>query len=279
MIRIAPLNPPPGRPSAGARSGLIVAAISVVCGLAGAMPALSKQIPPPQEDNPAPEPTTARVVPASVLVTKLKALQPELPIESVQETALQGVLAVELEDGNVIYGTADGRFLFTGDMYGVESEGFVNLTDVIRAKRRRALLADLREEDAIVFSPVGGRRAYVNVFTDVDCGYCRKLHREMAEINALGIEVRYLAFPRAGKDSDSYRKIVSAWCARDPRRAITELKRGQSIPRRTCPNPVAVHMELANQLGVTGTPALLTEDGRLIPGYLPAASLAEALGL
>ena len=178
-----------------------------------------------------------------------------------------------------VYGTADARFLFTGDMYAVEGEGFVNLTDGIRAERRRGLLGELREEDAIVFSPAGERKAYVNVFTDVDCGYCRKLHQEMAEINALGIEVRYLAYPRAGKDSDSYHKIVSAWCANDPHRAMTELKLGQNIPRRTCANPVEAQMDLGNQLGVNGTPALLTEDGRLIPGYLPAASLAEALGL
>ena len=221
----------------------------------------------------------AHAAPGDELVARLKGLQPNLPIESVAETGFEGMLSIELEDGSVLYGTADGRFLFTGDMYSVESGGFVNLTDSIRAERRRGLLAGISRDDMIVFSPEGEREAYVNVFTDVDCGYCRKLHQEMAELNALGIEVRYLAFPRAGVDSDSYRKIVSAWCSNDPRRAITELKLGNSIPPRSCPNPVGAQMELGEMVGVSGTPALVTEDGHLIPGYLPADELARALGL
>lgn len=221
----------------------------------------------------------ARAAPGDDLVARLKGLQPGLPIESVEETGYEGMLAIELEDGSVLYGTDDGRFLFTGDMYAVESEGFVNLTDSIRAERRRELLAGVSTGDMIVFPPEGERRAYVNVFTDVDCGYCRKLHQEMADINALGIEVRYLAFPRAGVDSDSYGKTVSAWCSKDRGYAITELKLGKSIPTRTCPNPVSTQMELGERLGVSGTPALVTEEGHLIPGYLPADELARALGL
>ena len=221
----------------------------------------------------------AHAAPGDELVAKLKGAQPRLPIESVAETDYEGMLAIELDDGSVLYGTADGRFLFTGDMYSVEREGFVNLTDSIRAERRRGLLASVSPEDMIVFSPEDERRAYVTIFTDVDCGYCRKLHQEMADINALGIEVRYLAFPRAGMDSDSYRKIVSAWCSKDPGHAITELKLGKSIPARSCPNPVGAQMELGEQIGVSGTPALVTEDGHLIPGYLPAEDLARALGL
>jgi len=217
--------------------------------------------------------------PGGALVAKLKSLQPDLPIESVAETDAAGVIAIKLTNGNVLYGTEDGRFVFTGDMYSLESDGIVNLTNQIRAERRLGLLAGLRPEDMIVFSPEGEPRARVNVFTDVDCGYCRQLHQEMAEINALGIEVRYLAYPRAGPGSESFRKIVSAWCSRDRQRAITELKLGKAIPERSCSNPVAAQFKLANELGVTGTPALVTENGRLIPGYMPAAELALALGL
>ena len=221
----------------------------------------------------------AQAAPGDALVAKLKSLRPDMPIKTVRESQFDGLLVLELEDGGILYGTADGRFLFAGDMYAVESDGFVNLTDAIRADRRMALLADVREEDMIVFQADGERKAYVNIFTDVDCGYCRQLHQEIADINALGIEVRYLAFPRAGIDSESYDKIVSAWCSNDRQRAITELKLGKSIPERSCPNPVEAQMELGNQVGVSGTPALVTADGRLIPGYLPAATLAQALGL
>ena len=220
-----------------------------------------------------------QAAPGDTLIARLKEVQPELPVASVQETAFDGVLAIELEDGGVLYGTTDGRFLFTGDMYSVEGGGFVNLTDPIRDKRRRELLATVSTEEMIVFSPRGERRAWVNVFTDVDCSYCRKLHQEMADINALGIEVRYLAFPRAGVDSDSYDKIVSAWCSKDPRRSITDLKLGKRIPERTCANPVGAQLALGSRIGVSGTPALVTAEGRLIPGYLPAENLAQALGL
>ena len=221
----------------------------------------------------------AQAAPGDALVAKLKSLRPDMPIKTVQETEFDGLLVLKLEDGGILYGTADGRFLFSGDMYAVDSDGFVNLTDAIRAERRLALLADVREEDMIVFKADGERKAYVNIFTDVDCGYCRRLHQEIADINALGIEVRYLAFPRAGIDSESYHKIVSAWCSNDRQRAITELKLGKNIPQRSCPNPVAAQLELGNQVGVSGTPALVTAHGQLIPGYLPAETLAEALGL
>ncbi len=220
-----------------------------------------------------------QAAPGDALVARLNELQPNLPIASVAETAFDGMLAIELEDGNVLYGTADGRFLFTGDMYSLQGRGIVNLTDSIRAEKRRELLASVGKNEMIVFSPEGEPKAHVNVFTDVDCGYCRKLHQEMTEINALGVEVRYLAFPRAGVGSGSYDKTVSAWCSSDPHRAITELKMGNSIPPRSCPNPVGAQMELGKRIGVSGTPALVTEDGRLIPGYLPAEELARALGL
>ncbi|MDE0063478.1 MAG: hypothetical protein OXU72_11890, partial [Gammaproteobacteria bacterium] len=110
----------------------------------------------------------ANSAPGDDLVARLKGLQPSLPIESVAETDFEGMLAIELEDGSILYGTADGRFLFTGDMYSVESEGFVNLTDSIRAERRRELLAGVSRDDMIVFSPAGERKAYVDIFTDVD---------------------------------------------------------------------------------------------------------------
>jgi thiol:disulfide interchange protein DsbC len=129
------------------------------------------------------------------------------------------------------------------------------------------------------FKPKGETRAVVSVFTDVDCGYCRKLHLEMADMNALGIEVRYLAFPRAGVGSPTYDKIVSAWCADDRNQALTDLKLGKDIPNRACPNPVAKQYELGHDIGVTGTPAIVLEDGRLLPGYMPAAELAGLLGL
>lgn len=224
--------------------------------------------------------STASDVPAGAqaLVAKLKAIRPDLPVDAVHETPITGMYGLELPDGTVLYGTADGKHLIAGDMYAL-GEDLVNLTETRRAVHRRTLMDDMPVQDMVVFSPADKPKTSIYVFTDVDCGYCRKLHQEMADINALGIEVRYLAYPRAGVGSDSYRKIVSAWCAEDRRTALTDLKAGRTIPSKSCPNPVAAQFDLGRQVGITGTPAIITEDGRLYPGYMPAAQLAATLGV
>lgn len=217
--------------------------------------------------------------PAEPQLPQLQFLPPDLPVQSMAGTPLEGIFAVELTNGQVLYAAAEGRYLFAGDLYQVGDDDVVNLTEQRRSKKRLALLDGVAEQDMLIFAAHGRRKAQVSIFTDVDCGYCRQLHREMAEINALGIEVRYLAFPRAGLGSDAYRKIVSAWCAENPNQALTDLKMGRDIPERSCQNPVADQYQLAAQLGVTGTPAIITEEGLLLPGYMPADRLAQALGL
>ncbi len=204
---------------------------------------------------------------------------PNLPIEDVYEAPLPGFIAVELAGGNVLYGSADGRyFYFGGDLYEMGAE-LVNLTEGRRATKRKRLLDAVPMEEMVVFSPAGTTRTHVSVFTDIDCGYCRKLHQEVAEINALGIEVRYLAYPRAGMGTPSAAKIITAWCADDRNDAMTALKAGEQVPMASCSNPVANQIELGRQVGVSGTPAIVTADGRLLPGYMPAQDLAEAIGL
>ncbi|MDP6375541.1 MAG: thioredoxin fold domain-containing protein [Pseudomonadales bacterium] len=213
------------------------------------------------------------------LVEKLKEIRPDLPVEAVLSTPLSDIFALELAGGSVLYGTSDGRYLFAGDMFEVGAQGLVNLAESRRADKRRAAMLKVPVEQMLVFTAAGERKAVINVFTDVDCGYCRKLHLEMADINAHGIEVRYLAFPRAGVGSRSYEKIVSAWCAHDRNTALTDLKLGKEIPDRVCPNPVSDQYDLGREIGVTGTPAIVLEDGRLLPGYMPADTLAAAIGL
>ena len=119
----------------------------------------------------------------------------------------------------------------------------------------------------------------MNIFTDVDCGYCQKLHSQIASYNALGIEIRYMAYPRAGLEGDTFDKTVSAWCANDRRGAITTLKKGQGIPQKSCDNPVEGHYLIGQQIGIKGTPAIITSSGEMLPGYLPPERLAAELGL
>lgn len=216
---------------------------------------------------------------AAKLVSRLEALRPGIPIENVSATPLPDIYALELAGGAVYYGTADGRYLFAGDLYELKDDELVNLAEASRAEMRRELMDQVDREDMVIFSPAGPTKASISVFTDVDCGYCQKLHQEVPELNRMGVEVRYLAYPRAGVGSRSYDKIVSAWCADDPNAALTRLKARQSIPDADCTNPVAQQFDLGQAVGVTGTPAIVLEDGRMLPGYLPAQQLAEAVGI
>ena len=145
---------------------------------------------------------------------------------------------------------------------------------------RKEQLATVSVDDMVVFSPEGETRDYIAVFTDVTCFYCQKLHREVDQLNAIGIEVRYLAFPRGGIDSDGAQKLATAWCADDQQTALTELKAGVELPINQCEgNPIAAQYELGKEMGVSGTPAIVTSSGELIPGYRPAAALVALLGL
>lgn len=216
---------------------------------------------------------------AAELVKRLKALRPDIPIKHVSATPVDGIYALEMSGGTVYYGTADGRYLFAGDLYRLGDDDLVNVTETGRAEMRKKLLAAVPRKDMVIFSPKGATKAVIDVFTDVDCPYCQKLHQEVPELNRMGVEVRYLAYPRAGIGSKSYDKMVSAWCSPDPNTAITRLKAHQSVPEAHCKNPVAAEYELGRRVGVTGTPSIVLEDGRMLPGYLPAKELAKAVGL
>ena len=216
---------------------------------------------------------------ADRLVAKLQALRPGIPIEGVSATPIPNIFALEIAGGTVYYGTGDGRYLFAGDLYELGDDDLVNLAEAGRSELRRELISSVPKEEMVIFSPPGPVKAAINVFTDVDCGYCQKLHLEVPELNRMGVEVRYLAYPRAGIGSQSYDKIVSAWCADDPNTALTKLKARQSIPEATCRNPVAKQFELGREMGVAGTPAIILEDGSMLPGYLPAKELAKVVGI
>lgn len=213
------------------------------------------------------------------MLEKLTKIRPDFMVKSVEETAVKGVFQVDIINGPTIYLTKDGHYFFTGDFYAISDKGLVNLGEQAREKERVASLSTLSLSDMIVFAPEKSK-AHVYVFTDVDCYFCQKLHQEVPALKALGIEVRYLAYPRAGIGSESYQKIASAWCAEDPQDSLTTLKSGGEIPNNVCEdNPIAQQFVLGSDLGVKGTPALITEAGVLLPGYMPADKLAQALGL
>ncbi len=195
-------------------------------------------------------------------------------VQQINNTPVPGLREVVL-DGEVIYVSEDGRYLIQGNL--VDLQGRRNLTEETRGKLRADTLAKLDEKDMVVFAPEGAVKHTITVFTDPDCPYCRKLHSEVPELNALGIKVRYLAFPRAGIDSPTYEKSVSIWCAADRKAAMTTAKDGGEVAKATCDNPVADELKLGIKLGVRGTPTIITETGHTFPGYVPAKELAAAL--
>jgi len=219
---------------------------------------------------------------AKTIKASLKASNPKANYGDVRESPISGVYEVDVDGGNnTLFVSADGKHFIYGDLYELAGGKMVNVSEQRRTTQRAKIMDSQDLKDMIVFSPKGETKAHIYVFTDVDCGYCRKLHNDVPKLNAMGIEVRYLAFPRAGLNSLSYRKAATAWCSDDPKKTLTALKNNENVPLNVCANnPVAKEYHLGNDvIDVRGTPTIVLEDGTVVPGYLPPATLAKALGI
>lgn len=199
----------------------------------------------------------------------LAAVLPNAQPDQIKPTPLPGLYEVSF-GAQLFYISEDGRHLVQGHIMDLATR--TDLTEERQGVLRQEAVAKLGDENMIVF-PASKPKHTVTVFTDIDCGYCRKLHEEMKAINELGITVRYMFFPRSGPDTPSYHNAVSVWCAKDRRQALTDAKAGKSVPNKSCENPIKQHMALVEQFGLRGTPAILLEDGSLVPGYVPAKQL------
>ncbi len=204
---------------------------------------------------------------------------PGLQVSSIDESEIKGVYRIIASSGEVLFSNSDATYFLSGQMFSTEGGTVVNLTEERKGVERAAKIAAIKPSDKITYQAKGVQKASITVFTDIDCGYCRKLHREIPRMNELGIQVNYMAYPRAGVGSGSYKKIVSAWCAEDRLKAMDDAKAGKSLPELDCENPVAAQFALGGDLGVTGTPAIMLSDGTLVPGYVPADQLAKGLGI
>lgn len=216
--------------------------------------------------------STAKADENAVKETLSKSM-PSVKIDSIKPSVVKGLYEVTV-GANILYVSEDGKYLLQGRLIDVEAR--TDLTEEKLSGIRKTSLENIGQDHMIVFKPKIGRNK-VWVFTDIDCGYCRKLHSEIDQYLAQGITVQYLFFPRAGKGSESYDKAVSVWCAKDRNSALTEAKKGNMPEAKKCENPVDDHMKLAESFEVKGTPMIVTENGNVYPGYLPAKQLAEAL--
>jgi thiol:disulfide interchange protein DsbC len=204
---------------------------------------------------------------------RLAGLVPDMSQVTIAETPIPGIMQVRI-GGDIVYMSQDGRFLVQGRVIDMETQ--TDLTDAAMSGVRKEQLASLNGDDFVSFGNSDAEHE-VLVFTDPDCGYCRRLHEQMDEYEAVGIRVNYVAFPRAGVDSQTYTKMVSVWCAEDRQGAMDIAKSGGTPPAATCDNPVADQYRVGQTLGVTGTPSILTFNGDIIPGYVPPQQLRERL--
>ena len=193
-------------------------------------------------------------------------------VDRIEAAPIDGFRQV-IVGGQVVYVTDDGKYLLQGTLLDVAERK--DLNEVAMSDLRREMLATVPARDRIVFAPEAPKYT-VSVFTDVDCGYCRKLHGEIDAYNEQGIAIEYLAFPRMGPGSENFDEMVAVWCAEDPRAALTKAKGGGEI-RGTCTSPVAMQYALGQRLGLTGTPMIVAPDGSQLGGYVPPQRLREML--
>ncbi len=205
----------------------------------------------------------------------LKLLPAGSKIEDLHASPIPGIFEF-VQGADVSYLTADGKYYLDGNVYDMSTRE--NLTETLRARARLVMINAVPESQMLIFAPKNPLYT-ITVFTDVDCQYCRKLHSDMAELNKLGVRVRYMFFPRTGPNTESWRKAEVVWCSADRNDALTRAKAGMDLDmNKTCgPTPVAREYALGQSIGVRGTPAIVTESGDFINGYMPPRDLVQAI--
>jgi len=203
----------------------------------------------------------------------IQSLVPGAKIDSIADAKMPGFYEVMLQ-GQIVYVSNDGKYLVQGSIFDIEAKK--DLTEASRSVQRKSALAGIGADKRISYGPADAKHT-VTVFTDIDCGYCRRMHQQMADYNKLGIKVDYLFFPRAGVGSESFDKAVSVWCAADRGKALTDAKAGVAMDKKECANPIAEEYEIGNKIGVSGTPAVIAADGTQLGGYLPPDQLLQRL--
>lgn len=199
---------------------------------------------------------------------------PGVKQEDVRPTPVAGIFEVR-RGADIVYMSGDGQYVFTGDLYNIPTHN--NITEAHRRVLRQKLIDAIPESDMVIFSPPQPKYT-VTVFTDVDCAYCRELHRQIAEYNRLGVRVRYIFYPRTGPNTESWRKAEQVWCSTDRKSALTRAKLGQPLDAKaSCVTPVAREYELGKAIGLEGTPGIVASNGAMVGGYVPPQALVQEL--
>jgi thiol:disulfide interchange protein DsbC len=211
----------------------------------------------------------------------LTAKLPSLQITAINTTPVPDIYQVMLASGEIVHVYKEGNYLLSGEMFAVQDAGGLkNLTETTRSQSRQAAIQSINKSDTITYAAKGPSKGDVYVFTDIDCGYCRKFHVEVPALTQKGITVHYLAWPRAGVESSVGKQMQNIWCSEDPQAALTLAKQGKPITdSKACARQIKPQLDLGFKLGVDGTPAVFLSDGRKVGGYMSADDLAKAMGL
>jgi thiol:disulfide interchange protein DsbC len=224
--------------------------------------------------NAKPAATTAPVVIPADVRARIVAKLPGVQASDVAASPIPGLYEVTM-GGLIAYVSADGKYLLSGNVYDLDTQ--VNLTASRQNSARAKALAAASESNMIVYGPATAKMT-VTVFTDVDCGFCRRFHSQIADVNKAGVRVRYMFYPRTGPGTESWTKAEQVWCAADRREALTRAKKGEAVKGKTCGDAaVKSQYELGSDLGVEGTPAIFTQNGDYIGGYLTPPELVHAI--
>jgi thiol:disulfide interchange protein DsbC len=261
-------------------SRLLAVVAALTLAVAAPLPSQAQQ--PPAKTSPKPAAATTTAARPSAAVTtvspevraRIAAKMPGAKITDIAVSPIPGVYEVTM-GGLIAYVSADGRYLLSGSLYDLDTQA--NLTDERRAVARAKVLASIPEDKMIIFAPPNPKMT-VTVFTDIDCGFCRRFHNQIAEFNKAGVKVRYLLYPRTGPGSESWKKAEQVWCAADRKDALTRAKRGEDLKSKDCKSTqVANDYRFGEELGVEGTPAVFTERGVYIGGFMTPEQMVQTI--
>lgn len=199
---------------------------------------------------------------------------PEFPkIDEIRKTPIAGLYEVRVGT-DVFYSDEDGHHLIDGQL--IDTKTRTNLTEERIAKLTAIDFAKLPLKDAIVWKQGSGARKLV-VFADPNCGYCKKFERDLQQVK--DVTVYTFLYPILGGDSPE--KSRNIWCAKDNTKAWRDWMIDGTAPARSigqCDTAaLARNVSLGRKHKVTGTPALVFEDGTRVPGAMPPEQVEKRL--
>ena len=213
----------------------------------------------------------------SSVLDNLKNILPEgLNINFYEKSEIENFYVVNVANNQILYVSNDFKYVFAGDVISLVNENPTSLNELYQAKLVQEVMSLIEDTKTINFT-AKNEKHLIKVFTDISCGYCRLLHSQIDDYLALGISIEYYAFPRDGLQTQVFQDMQSAWCSEDPKLSITKLKGGDAVEEKTCQNPIQMHYEYGQLLGITGTPTIFLSNGQKLSGYIPANELIKII--